>query len=584
MQELERNKRFVNEILFNIRGRLQMLHKDFQQFSQMRDESKEMQGRLHAIAQEIGAANQAIMGHSAQIQRISQQQLQTSHDWLQTSRNFPVDQEALFLRSYAGQLRSSSGAVASHLGSTAVQMRLLQQQQQALMGQDRPRPTVAAELETLRRQHQYMTGQHQALLRQQQAISAEMERVQQRFRALRARSQQTGPRKYNNLMTHSEKQWLVKIQLKQLQTENPYLDDFYFQTYTQRRVREMQMLAAAEGRPVMPVVVPNTLPGAEPHPLHSSSSDYRPDVHFDQKTLGHITGFNLRTPRQLIGAAVRTSPPPADATESEQSAAKQEIKLRRQTLILVEELYKVALRTESLDKTASAAQSAQARHGIFEERKAGLDAVFPLLHADDSSPTGFLARLSAVRKGVTVLSRILIYFSFQQAVQIINSMMIILSKRSGEAADALSGFVMAVQRAFEYLPMRALIDQLEGFHKLAATPEGRAFFMGKYGGGLMFTLQRRADHLLVQAPQDDRTHWVAASQGTAKELCSAFEEQLKKKGDSHSLLWQVASMFVAHCGDPTKKLLREALAATAKAQHAAEPTNPAVAQFIHLTN
>jgi len=39
-----------------------------------------------------------------------------------------------------------------------------------------------------------------------------------------------GPQRssYNNLMTAADKQWLIKIQLKQLQTENPYLDDFYY--------------------------------------------------------------------------------------------------------------------------------------------------------------------------------------------------------------------------------------------------------------------------------------------------------------------------------------------------------------------
>ena len=37
---------------------------------------------------------------------------------------------------------------------------------------------------------------------------------------------------YANLMTQREKDWIIKIQLLQLQTENPYLDDFY---YTVRR-------------------------------------------------------------------------------------------------------------------------------------------------------------------------------------------------------------------------------------------------------------------------------------------------------------------------------------------------------------
>lgn len=33
---------------------------------------------------------------------------------------------------------------------------------------------------------------------------------------------------YAGLMTQKEKDWIIKIQLIQLQTENPYLDDFYY--------------------------------------------------------------------------------------------------------------------------------------------------------------------------------------------------------------------------------------------------------------------------------------------------------------------------------------------------------------------
>ena len=33
---------------------------------------------------------------------------------------------------------------------------------------------------------------------------------------------------YAGLMTKKEKDWIIKIQLFQLQTDNPYLDDYYF--------------------------------------------------------------------------------------------------------------------------------------------------------------------------------------------------------------------------------------------------------------------------------------------------------------------------------------------------------------------
>jgi DNA topoisomerase 2-associated protein PAT1 len=276
-----------------------------------------------------------------------------------------------------------------------------------------------------------------------------------------------GPKKYNNLMTYSEKQWLVKVQLKQLQTDNPYLDDFYFQAFAQRRAQKIQVQAAAEGRPIPQLLVPNTLPGADPPGIHQPANEQRLEVQFDQKTLGHITSFNVRTPRQLIEVIHAR---PEDAGDEAESAAKLEAKFRRQTLILVEGLFRTVLRIESLDKAAVAIPSPHIKRGMFEERKAGLDAAFALMHVDDRSPTGFLARLIAVRKGMRVLSRILVYLAFPQSAALISSVLSLIIERSGEAVEDCSEFVRAAQRAFQYFPIRVLMQQFEVFRTLAATP------------------------------------------------------------------------------------------------------------------
>lgn len=34
---------------------------------------------------------------------------------------------------------------------------------------------------------------------------------------------------YSNLMTQKEKEWVTKIQMMQLQSTDPYLDDYYYQ-------------------------------------------------------------------------------------------------------------------------------------------------------------------------------------------------------------------------------------------------------------------------------------------------------------------------------------------------------------------
>ena len=47
---------------------------------------------------------------------------------------------------------------------------------------------------------------------------------------------------YAGLMTRKEKDWIIKIQLIQLQTDNPYLDDYYY-TVSRNEILTSTMLS-----------------------------------------------------------------------------------------------------------------------------------------------------------------------------------------------------------------------------------------------------------------------------------------------------------------------------------------------------
>ena len=40
---------------------------------------------------------------------------------------------------------------------------------------------------------------------------------------------------YSGLMTARERQWIVNIQLNQLKCENPFLDDYYYTVFNQKK-------------------------------------------------------------------------------------------------------------------------------------------------------------------------------------------------------------------------------------------------------------------------------------------------------------------------------------------------------------
>ena len=47
---------------------------------------------------------------------------------------------------------------------------------------------------------------------------------------------------YSNLMTQREKEWVAKIQMMQLQSTDPYLDDYYYQVSTNTTATTRLML------------------------------------------------------------------------------------------------------------------------------------------------------------------------------------------------------------------------------------------------------------------------------------------------------------------------------------------------------
>ncbi|GBB93839.1 hypothetical protein RclHR1_02240011 [Rhizophagus clarus] len=74
----------------------------------------------------------------------------------------------------------------------------------------------------------------QEALREQEALMYRERKRREKQRKLADMS------RYNGLMTQSDKDWINKIQISQLVTDDPYADDFYFQVYSAIRNRQTQ--------------------------------------------------------------------------------------------------------------------------------------------------------------------------------------------------------------------------------------------------------------------------------------------------------------------------------------------------------
>ncbi|XP_072276153.1 protein PAT1 homolog 2-like [Pyxicephalus adspersus] len=99
---------------------------------------------------------------------------------------------------------------------------------------------------------------------------------------------------YASLMSHKEKEWVIKLQMIQLQSENPHLDDYYYQTYyerLERRLAEEELLGERKKKEPPKLVTPYI----------QKAETYESVVHIEG-SLGQVAVSTCYSPRRAIDA------------------------------------------------------------------------------------------------------------------------------------------------------------------------------------------------------------------------------------------------------------------------------------------
>uniref|UniRef100_A0A3B5KMG6 PAT1 homolog 2 n=1 Tax=Xiphophorus couchianus TaxID=32473 RepID=A0A3B5KMG6_9TELE len=94
-------------------------------------------------------------------------------------------------------------------------------------------------------------------------------------------------------MTDKEKEWIIRLQMIQLQSENPYLEDYYYQEYYRRLEAKM----AEEELGIRSKKEPPKLTT----PYITKTDAYTPVVHIEG-SLGQVAVSTCYSPRRAIGA------------------------------------------------------------------------------------------------------------------------------------------------------------------------------------------------------------------------------------------------------------------------------------------
>uniref|UniRef100_A0A8C1JC05 Protein PAT1 homolog 1 n=1 Tax=Cyprinus carpio TaxID=7962 RepID=A0A8C1JC05_CYPCA len=156
---------------------------------------------------------------------------------------------------------------------------------------------------------------------------------------------------YSNLMTQREKEWVARIQMMQLQSTDPYLDDYYYQNYYEKMEKRQERDRDNRKEHTTKLITPQ---------VAKLEHTYRP-VQF-AGSLGKLTVSSVNNPRKMIDAVVTTS------SNDEEKREKQLWNKRRQILYTVEKMYSLLLEVQDFEKKFLQTPEHQ-RDALLEQHK-----------------------------------------------------------------------------------------------------------------------------------------------------------------------------------------------------------------------
>lgn len=210
---------------------------------------------------------------------------------------------------------------------------------------------------------------------------------------------------YSNLMSQKEKEWVARIQMMQLQSTDPYLDDYYYQNYYEKMEKRLERdKDTSRKEPTTKLITPQ---------VAKLEQTYRP-VQF-AGSLGKLTVSSVNNPRKMIDAVVTTR------TDDEEKREKQVWNKRRQILYIVEKMYSLLLEVQDFEKKFMQTAEEQ-REALLEQHKTHTLQLYNSLKEkewDDRVSDEQCLMIMSVRKGKRLISRLLPFLPPPQAAAVL---------------------------------------------------------------------------------------------------------------------------------------------------------------------
>eukprot|EP00063_Salmo_salar_P039237 XP_014014072.1 PREDICTED: protein PAT1 homolog 2 isoform X1 [Salmo salar] len=308
-------------------------------------------------------------------------------------------------------------------------------------------------------------------------------------RRLLSQRQQRSQRKpdswdpYSNLMSAKEKEWIIRLQMIQLQSENPHLDDYYYQEY----YRRMEAKLAEEELGMRGKREPPKLTT----PYVTKMDSYTPVVHIEG-SLGQVAVSTCFSPRRAINAVAAHCP------HEELKDIRQQ---RLDVLKKIEKLFMVLLEVEEQQRM-KAQVLGEDEKGLMERTEIKVEYIYSQLqHPDLEAGEEFLPCL-LVSKGKQLLARLLPFLSHDAALKVLSmvtSHLPVLMSR--DADESLPVLYPSLRIVIGGMTFSQLIGVLKDF--TASLPDSSDGSMclslvcqSKFGLSLLYALLSQGEKLL----------------------------------------------------------------------------------------
>ncbi|XP_030077077.1 protein PAT1 homolog 1 isoform X3 [Microcaecilia unicolor] len=354
---------------------------------------------------------------------------------------------------------------------------------------------------------------------------------------------------YANLMMQREKDWVSKIQMMQLQSTDPYLDDYYYQNYFEK----LEALSAAK-------ITPGEGPKKERTKLITPQMakfehDYKP-VQF-AGSLGKLTVSSVNNPRKMIDAVVTLR------SEDDESKEKQVRDKRRQTLFIIEKTFSLLLDVEDYERRYLQSLDSE-RPALIEDRKQKILEIYENLRGNvacnERLNEDHFVQIMCIRKGKRMVARVLPYLSVQHAATLLRAIahnlpFIIKKDIQDEILPCLvrpcalllghfsSQVVISLLQHLTNLPQNSTcITQTE-----PPNPHLTAVLQNKFGLTLLYQILARGEHILNSAASTDLlqdNQWTDLVFRVTRELLGIPSASLAKPVCTPSNLLSLFSRYV----------------------------------------